>query len=472
MISFILNDKLIRTSKPAGMTVLDFIRYKENLKGTKIGCREGDCGACTVIQGQLEGQTIVYGTIVSCLTPLGNVHGKHIVTIEGLNKEPLTPVQQALVDHNGAQCGFCTPGFVVSLTAFLLIDNGTAFDSAIAAIDGNICRCTGYKSIERAAAELVSIKKKIPQSGSISWLVSNDYLPEYFLSIESRLKKIEKIPYQKKNLKTIIGGGTDLFVQKPDELYDEELVFNFQEKQIVKITQKGNKCIISGSATATDLMESAILQKHIPNLKKYFKLISSTPIRNMGSLAGNIVNASPIGDLSIFFLALHADLTIVNKGSQKRKIKLKDFFLDYKKFDLQKNELVKTIEFKLPGYTDRFNFEKVSKRTFLDIASVNTAIRCKVKHNKIIEVHLSAGGVSPVPLYLEKTADFLMDMEINAETVVKANRIAQEEIAPISDIRGTADYKRLLLRQLIFAHFIELFPEKIAMTELIQQVET
>ncbi len=197
MISFILNDELIKTNKPGGITLLDFIRYKENLKGTKIGCREGDCGACTVIEGQLDNGFVKYKTIVSCLTPLGNVHGKHIVTIEGLNQEQLSPVQQALVEHNGTQCGFCTPGFAISLTAFLLNEGKSDIEIAIAAIDGNICRCTGYKSIVRTAAELVELKKKIPSSEIVSWLVKNDFLPEYFLGINGQLKNIQRLPVTK-----------------------------------------------------------------------------------------------------------------------------------------------------------------------------------------------------------------------------------------------------------------------------------
>lgn len=472
MISFLLNDKLIRTDHPQGMTLLDFIRYHENLKGTKIGCREGDCGACTVIEGHLHDDSINYKTIVSCLTPLGNVHGKHIVTIEGLNLEQLSPVQQALVNHNGTQCGFCTPGFAVSLTAFLLSENAINIDSAIAAIDGNICRCTGYKSIERAAAELVNLKSRIPETGAIDWLIKHDFLPSYFSGIKKRLKEIQSQYQQYSKPKTFIGGGTDLFVQKPEELIDKDLYFVSHKGFTDEIIEEKNHCIIKGSATATDIMESALLQILFPFLLKHFKLISSTPIRNMGTLAGNIANASPIGDLSIFFLALDADIVLCHEDRNERKLKLREFFLDYKKLALQKDELIKTIEFKIPGKTDHFNFEKVSKREFLDIASVNSAIKLTVKGNIIQAAHLSAGGVSPVPLYLRETSDYLAGTELNVETVVNANNVAQQEISPISDIRGSNDYKRLLLRQLIFAHFIELFPEKVSLAGLIAKIET
>jgi len=468
MISFILNDKLIRTDSPAGMTLLDFIRYNESLKGTKIGCREGDCGACTVLEGHIVNNVVKYKTIVSCLTPLGNIHGKHIVTIEGLNLEKLSPVQHALVEHNGTQCGFCTPGFTVSFTAFLLSEYDSNIENAIAAVDGNICRCTGYKSIERAANELIDLKEKIDKTEPVKWLVSKKYLPEYFNSIGKRLKGIQNVIEPNKNAKIIVGGGTDMYVQKPDELMEQDLVFIPRNSESGKIIVTNKRCSISGEATTNDIMESKELQKHFPQLRKHFKLISSTPIRNMGTLAGNIVNASPIGDLSIFFLALDADLILSNRDKKERKLKLKDFFIGYKKLDIMDDDLIEAIEFLFPVKSDHFNFEKVSKRQFLDIASVNSAIKLTIENGKIKEAHLSAGGVSPVPLYLKKTSAFLVDKEINAETIINANTIAQEEISPISDIRGSADYKRLLLRQLIFAHFIELSSGEISVSKLLQ----
>ena len=159
MISFILNDQLVNVQQATGSTVLDYIRYYKRLVGTKIGCREGDCGACTILVGDFEnlsagrqGNRLVYRSMTSCLMPLGNAHGKHIVSVEGINMKELSPVQQAMVDTNGTQCGFCTIGFVMSFTGFVLNETTKQYNDAIAAIDGNICRCTGYKSIERAAA--------------------------------------------------------------------------------------------------------------------------------------------------------------------------------------------------------------------------------------------------------------------------------------------------------------------------------
>src|SRR6476620_6220793 len=164
MIELILNDRKISTDLSPGTTVLDFVRYRENLKGTKIGCREGDCGACTILVGELVGDDVRYRSMTSCLMPLANAAGKHVVTVEGINPTDgsLSPVQQAMVDESGTQCGFCTVGFVMSLTGFCIDDTPKTIESAVSAIDGNICRCTGYKSLERAASRLSELVSQTP----------------------------------------------------------------------------------------------------------------------------------------------------------------------------------------------------------------------------------------------------------------------------------------------------------------------
>ena len=160
MLRFILNKDEVKSDLPSGMLLLDFVRYQKNLKGTKIGCREGDCGACTVLIGELKNDELIYRSFTSCLTPLGNVHGKHVVTIEGINMDRLNPVQQAMSDCSATQCGFCTPGFIVSLCGYCITHGEISLQNAIDSVNGNICRCTGYKSIERAIATVNVIMEK------------------------------------------------------------------------------------------------------------------------------------------------------------------------------------------------------------------------------------------------------------------------------------------------------------------------
>lgn len=467
MISFVLNNRLIVTDQPEGMVLLDFIRYEQRLMGTKVGCREGDCGACTVLEGTVHNGTVQYQSILSCLTPLGNVQGKHIVTIEGLEKDRLSPVQQAISNRAATQCGFCTPGFIMSMTAHSLKKETSDKDKTVASVSGNICRCTGYKSIELAAEDVNRDLKGKDLNNTTEWLVEHGFVPEYFLTIAEKLKQI-KATKENTPPGIPVGGGTDLFVQKADALYYTDLHLTQNRPELKRIDFSGDRCFVGGAVTASQLMEDQQLLQLFPDLKKYFKLISSEPVRNMGTLAGNIVNASPIADLVILFLALDATVHL-KKENKEREIPLREFYKGYKQLDLQPGELIEKVSLLLPPNGSLFNFEKVSKRTHLDIASVNTAMQLEVNNGIITKAHLAAGGVYPFPLYAQKTADFLTGKMLNSETVRNAALVLMKEIAPISDIRGSKEYKSLLLRQLFYAHFVKLFPEEIHFSELIEQ---
>jgi len=467
MIQFILNNQLIQTDKQASTTLLDFVRYEENLRGTKIGCREGDCGACTVLIGSIKNGKLEYISATSCLTPLPNVNGKHVVTVEGLNlPDKLNQAQQAMVDCSGTQCGFCTPGFVNSMCGFALTCSEPTLENAISAIDGNICRCTGYKTIERASAQLTEKLKKKDQENSIPWLVANGFVPEYFLNIEERIKALTTKEFKTDGM-IPIGGGTDLYVQKHDDLHEYDLDYLFDRDSLNGITFDGNTCILKSATTVTDLIQNEKLLEVIPNWYKYLKLLSSTPIRNIATIAGNIANGSPIGDFTIILLAMKAKLTLTDKTGANRELPLKDFYTGYKTFDKKQDEIITEIAFELPVNGTRFHFEKVCKRQYLDIASVNSAITVSKTDDVITEAHISMGGVGPIPKYLSKASEFLKGKELSVETIKEAEQILQSELSPISDARGTEAYKRLLGRQLFFGHFIELFPETIKMEDLL-----
>lgn len=466
MVSFILNDTLVESAEPEGTVLLDIIRYKEHLPGTKIGCREGDCGACTVLVGELKDERVEYRSMTSCLLALANVQGKHIVTVEGLNMVKLSPVQQAMVDESGTQCGFCTPGFVVSLSGCCLSREKVTEELAIRAIDGNICRCTGYKSIERAAGIVANKLVKKDDVDPVNWSVANGFLPSYFTGIKARLKAIQPTNEPSSIVSGIpLGGGTDLYVQKHDSMHHAEIRSVFNDEGLKGIRIEDDQCVIGGACVANHLLASQELLAHFPNIEKHLLLVSSTPIRNMGTVAGNFVNASPIGDLTVFFLAL--DSTITLNGASERSLKLRDLYKGYKQLDKSPDEIVTSVSFKLPSKNTRFHFEKVSKRTYLDIASVNSAIRLEMDGDTIREAHVSAGGVAPVPKFLANTSAFLEGRVLSQETVRSAVKVMNDEIAPISDARGTAEYKRLLLRQLFFAHFMELFPKRFTLKELV-----
>ncbi|TAN66428.1 MAG: molybdopterin dehydrogenase [Methylobacter sp.] len=491
---FVLNNASIEEHVPADALLLDIIRRNRGMTGTKEACREGDCGACQILSGELINNRIRYQAVNACLVPAGAITGRHVVSIEGLNSEQLSPIQRALVDNGAIQCGFCTPGLVIALTGFFLNSRLSDENAALDSVAGNLCRCTGYAGIKRAVSALCRQfdLSASPLERRIEDLIAWQILPAYFSTAPGMLRHVHEITYafhsphpsplqQERELVVevipcaflsqyqvgkaseplehaiLIGGGTDLFVQKPEQLHSQALYFLSNESLYPLIRKAQSDLIINALTTIEQIRTSELLQAFFPRLAEDFKLICSAPIRQRATLAGNLVNASPIADLAVFFLALAAQLTLVS-GSETRIVSLQNFFQGYKKIDLKPGERLLEISFEIPGKADRFNYEKVSKRTHLDIASVNSAMLIQEQAGKINKVHLSAGGVAPVPLYLAKTCAYLRGQTVCLATVKTAAEIAQTEIAPISDIRGSAQYKRLLLRQLLYAHFAELFP--------------
>jgi len=244
MIDLILNGKPTSTAMDPGEVTLDFIRHEQGIKGTKEGCREGDCGACSVLLGKLTKTGMHYRAVASCLLPVGELHGKHLVTIEGLNGKTLSSIQQAIIDEGATQCGFCTPGIVIALTGFLLNSPTLSKEDAIAAVEGNICRCTGYtaisRAIERLTANLDAPLENIDDR--IKKMVTAGTLPDLFLGITEKLTQISPSPcsvgrprpkqrasasakHTEADAPIIIGGGTDIYVQKADKMLNTPIRF-------------------------------------------------------------------------------------------------------------------------------------------------------------------------------------------------------------------------------------------------------
>ena len=459
MLRFALNDGLVEVEAAPGLPALDYLRDEAGLTGVKHACREGDCGSCVVLLGQPENGAMRYRAVTSCLLPIAALNCHHVVTVEGLNRRNLTPFQSALDAEGASQCGFCTPGFVVSFAGFLLAAEQWDVQVAIEAVAGNICRCTGYASIVRAmASTLDRIRNRIdPAESRIPALVREDLLPEYFLRVPDLLATLGRPPSMEvpTSSQVVISGGTDLYVQRPDELVTND-VFVVPPSAQPTIRTDGTHIYLAGAATAEDLKTSGVLAKTVGAIDRAMSLMGSLPIRHRATIAGNIVNASPIGDMTVILLALDAEIGLID-GDVRRTLPLRDFFLGYKELDLRGGELVEWVRFAPPGDGAVFNFEKISKRTHLDIASVNTAASLRLDGERITEACLAAGGVAPIPMQLPRTADYLCGREATAATAIAAADVARSEIAPISDVRGSADYKRLLLGHLILAHFNVLF---------------
>ena len=476
--SFFLNDREQGVSASRGAVLLDVLREDLGLTGTKDGCREGDCGACLVLLGIPQPEGIRYQTVNSCLLPLGDAAGRHVVTIEGLTQPDLGPVQRALLDEGAIQCGFCTPGLVIALTGFLLSGVPLTADHGIAALGGNICRCTGYVSIRRAIARLceqfrdLEPAQGLSASARIAALVTRQVLPRYFLDAPARLHGLvaaapAEVPGEERETRSpvLVAGGTDLFVTRADELSGAELTFLSRREDLQGIRLEDDLCCIRAATPLTAIETSPLIRRLLPDMSRHFARIASRPIRNRATVAGNIVNASPAGDLSVMFLALNA-MVVLARGKQQRTIRLRDFFRSYKVVDMAADEMIVELRFPVPDAATRFDFEKVGRRDHLDIASVNSAIQLRVQDDRIVEAHAAAGSVAPVPLYLRNTVAFLQGQPISAATARAAAAVAGGEISPISDVRGSADYKRALLQRLLLAHFLTMFPGRIREEDL------
>ncbi len=456
MPSFILNQRVVSTEESPGLVLLEFIRGTACLSGTKEACREGECGACTVLVGakQADG-SVAYKACASCLLPLGDVDGCHIVTVEGLIGEPLTLVQRLIVENSASQCGFCTPGIVLSLTGFCLGSSSLSYEEAINALDGNICRCTGYVSIRNAARALCEklAGTTVVPSKRLDSLISSGVVPEYFRAIPDQLSELRSAPASCGKDAVFVAGGTDLFVQKPEQLMEKSLCFLSKRRDLDYVRVDGGRLRVGGAVTIEDFRNAAPVREHFPGLREDLLLHSSAILRNKATLAGNIVNASPIGDAAIILLALDAGLVITAAAGAKREVPLAKFYLGYKKTDLACGELVSEIVIPLLPAGARYHFEKVSNRATLDIAAVNTALRVTTGPDGVITgLILSAGGVGPTPLLVGGLEAFY-GRKPDAVTVDAIARAAEAAAKPIDDIRGSAAYKKLLAGQLVRAHF-------------------
>ena len=437
---------------------LDWIRNTAQLKGTKEGCREGDCGACMVILGEYIENQPVYRAVTSCTLGLSDLDGKHIITIEGIAAAGITPVMQAFLETGASQCGFCSPGFVVALTALFIEGGPIDYHHAITAIDGNLCRCTGYGSIRRATAKLIEDFPELPEDFDmrLDFLAKKGVLPQALADTMHKLPEpIREIVSTTKTL----GGGTDFFVQNPDP--DQELIpcYTDLEPHAQQIRLEHDRLIIGSAVTMRDFFASERIRAMYPGIEQYEQYIASTPIRNRATLAGNIANASPIADMTVLLLALGAELIIKNDHGSSRTLPLLNTFIGYKKLAINSDERIDAIM--IPAKALKISFEKVSKREHLDIATVNSALAVEeARDGTIKQARLAIGGVAPIPLVIEETAAILQGSKPAAERILQAAEHAQAAVSPITDVRGTSEYRKRLVYRLVLAHAIRLWPER------------
>lgn len=457
-------------------TALDFLREDRGLTGAKEACNEGDCGACLIAVGDFDGARLRYRSMNSCLLPAARLHGKHVVTVEGISESgALHPVQQALLDHHGAQCGFCTSGFVMALFCLFLENPTPRRDEILLALDGSLCRCTGYASILRAA-EALSERCRTDDG------VSRALRPECFASAAETLRVIRgRAPVPQGDgaaerfhaprtraeyfslmetlgdtLVTHFGGGTDVMVpvnlgrSAPERIID----LAFMDEGTT-IAETGDGVAIGSRITLTQLLESEAICRRFPALIEAVRQMCSTPVRNAATLAGNLHTASPIADAIPPLLVYNARVALESKSGARR-IAVDDFIVGYRKTALARGELIAAVE--IPFSDSQASFEKTGKRRTLDIASVNSALAIRVTGGHIAEARLAYGGVSAMPLIAKNTEKFLRGKALSQEMIFDAARIAEEEVTPIDDVRGSAEFRRNLAGNHVIKHFTKLFP--------------
>ena len=464
---FYLNDRLVRLADvPASRTLLDFLRLDRGLTGSKEGCAEGDCGACTVLVGRLSGGELGYQSVDACICFLGSLDGTHVVTVEALSAPgaKLHPVQQAMVDHHGSQCGFCTPGFVMSLYGLWLREAHPDETQIEEALQGNLCRCTGYAPILRAGLAMsehgspaadaliagrteMAEKLAALQDGSRVEIGSG---AERFIlpsSADDLAAVLEAEPKA-----TIVAGATDVGLWVTKFMRDiSPAVFVSQIDDLRRISISDGAITFGAGVTYSEALP--VIDKRLPKLSQFWRRIGGEQVRNMGTLGGNIANGSPIGDTPPPFIALGARLTL-RKGKTRRTLPLEDFFIAYGKQDRSKGEFVESVTLPLPAATDRFAAWKISKRRDEDISSVSAAIWLRLDGSRIAEARLAFGGMAATPKRAAHAEAALKDQPFTIATINAAIAALEKDFSPLTDWRASADYRMRAAKNLLTRFWI------------------
>jgi xanthine dehydrogenase small subunit len=461
-------------------TVSRFLRDDgRGLVGTKIVCEEGDCGACTVLVGRPENGRLRYRPINSCIQFVFQLDGAHIVTVEGVGggMDRLSRVQEEMIRCHGAQCGYCTPGFITALTGMLEdVERPTAKD-VCAALTGNLCRCTGYEPIIKAGLESFDtprLETLYPSGPIIEAIAAVEREP---VTIGTFFKPVDlesAIRFKADHPKcVIVQGATDFGVWRNKRGYVPDAVMvldGIQALGEISMERRPPSAADSRSSTAeATVAPSAILhvggrvtlaqfesavRELVPSMAGIMDRFGSPQIKNAGTLAGNIANASPIADTLPFLYVTGAMLDLTGL-SGTRTLPIKDFYLGYKKLDLRPDEIITRISIPLPSDAETLRLYKVSKRSHLDISSFTAAMLMRRTDGRIDSMRIAYGGVAPVVLRLSKTEEFLAGKPLSLDTFAAAGEIARGEIAPISDVRGSREFRLQLAENVLHRFYYE-----------------
>jgi len=452
-IEFILNDELITLNDiDTNTTVLEYLRNYKNLKGTKEGCASGDCGACTAVLAEVKYNKLKYKSINTCITLLYTIHSKQLLTVEHIQSNYLHPVQQSMVDNDGAQCGFCTPGFVMSMYAMHKNKIKATNANINKYLSGNLCRCTGYRPIKDALKNLKKYKKINTDSSEIIKKLKKVELNDVILNknnskffIHKNLKTFKKDFIKSKNPSLLVG-GTDLSLEITKKRKNlDEIFYLGQNKDLNFIKVKKDNLHIGAATPINDIL--GILKKYYSEFYEMFERYGSEQIRNVASLGGNIGSASPIGDSLPVLISL--DTKLILDGSKSRKVSINDYFISYRKTKLRKKEFIKEIIIPLKNKNNILKCYKISKRIDDDISSVFMAINTEIKNKKFKSINIVCGGMAAIPKIAKKTENFLKNKKINLDNISKAKKIISKEFSPLSDVRSSKSYRTKIVSNLL-----------------------
>lgn len=433
-------------------TILDWLRLEDRATGTKEGCAEGDCGACTIVLARLRDGALVYEPVNACIALLGSLDGTELITVEDLaDAGQLHPVQEAMVRHHGSQCGFCTPGIVMSLFALhhaqhTVIDRAT-IDEALA---GNLCRCTGYKPIiaaaEEACAQPIADQFARRASETIAALAALNSGRSLFIGDENQFFAAPHTSAELASLlqtypdAQLVAGATDvgLWITKGLRTFDR--VIATRQVADLQILEAHEDELRIGAAVSLERVAEA-LGTFDPDLASLMQRFGSRQIRASGTIGGNIGNGSPIGDLAPCLIALGATLEL-RRGDQLRLIPLEDFFLAYRKQDRAVDEFITRILVPRPGPQDLIRVTKISKRRDEDISTLLLAVRLIVDEGVIAEARLAFGGMAGIPCRAPAAEAVLRGGVLADGTLWRRSAAAlSEDLQPLSDWRASADYR-------------------------------
>ncbi len=427
------------------MTVLTWLRDELGKTGTKEGCASGDCGACTVVVAEPEGEQLRYQAINACITPLGNLHGRQLLTVESLAVgETLHPVQRAMADCHGSQCGFCTPGIVMSLYAHRQTHSGADRAALCESLGGNLCRCTGYRPIlaagEKMYEDAAASPANAPEVRDRLLAMAADpapvragryHAPDSLEQLAGLLAADEDV--------RLVAGATDLALEWTQGLVPSPaLAYTGRVPELLALSEDDGWLEIGAAVSFSDCREA--LCRHWPDLEELIERLGSLQIRNQGTLGGNIGTASPIGDTPPVLLALGARLRLYSQAGE-RELPLEDYFLAYRQTALAPGEFIRSVRIPLPASGDWLQAYKISKRLEDDISAVCGAFWLRLDADRIEDVRIAFGGMAEVPRRALAAEDCMRGEFFTEATLQAAGQALVQDFSPISDMRASADYR-------------------------------